>query len=265
MKKAITVWIDESTEISLNREEYNLMGYLITDSDSKEFDFLGKLKQARKETPMCWNTIHGSEISKNDKNKMALIKRWLDLFIQDKSVSFHGFLYKKNLQFVTNNANNGGYERYFSWQAAFWIASKMKSTWVGIQTIFKDVWTITVLFDRRRSHTATQENGNIIRYNDLENTYIDAIRRKINAVTNRDDITVRFSFLSSDCFDAMQLTDIMIFILRLKIEKNFKHPLFKIFSYFISKYFDGLNIDVTNFNLQNFFGYDPKYNFFQSN
>ena len=90
------------------------MGYLITDSDRKEFDFLNKLKQARKESPKCWNTIHGSEISSNDKNKMVLIKRWLDLFIQDKSVSFYSFLYKKDLQFVTNSVNNGGYERYFS-------------------------------------------------------------------------------------------------------------------------------------------------------
>ena len=264
MKKAITVWIDESTEISLNGEEYNLMGYLITDSDSREFDFLNKLKQARKESPMCWNTIHGSEISQNDKNKIELIKRWLDLFIQEKSVSFYSFLYKKNLQFVPND---GGYERYFSWQAAFWIASKMKKRWIGIQMMFKDVWTMTVLFDRRRSHVATQENGNITRYNDLEKTYIDAIRKKINTVTNRDDITVRFSFLSSDCFDAMQLTDIMIFILRLKIEGRFDHPLFQIFSYFISHYFNQrrVKIDIRNFNLQNFFGDDPKYNFFQSN
>lgn len=126
---------------------------------------------------------------------------------------------------------------------------------------------MTVLFDRRRSHVATQENGNITRYNDLEKTYIDAIRKKINAITNRDDITVRFSFLSSDCFDAMQLTDIMIFILRLKIEGRFDHSLFQIFSYFISHYFNQrrVKIDIRNFNLQNFFGDDPKYNFFQSN
>lgn len=67
----------------------------------------------------------------------------------------------------------------------------------------------------------------------------------------------------------MQLTDIMIFILRLKIEERFDHPLFEIFSDFISRYFNNnkkrLNIDIRNFNLQNFFGYDPKYNCFQSN
>ena len=264
MKKAITVWIDESTEISLNWEEYNLMGYLITDSDRKEFDFLNKLKQARKESLGCWNTIHGSEISRNDRNKIELIKRWLELFIEEESVSFYGFLYKKRWDFVPND---GGYERYFAWQAAFWIASKMKSTWALIQTMFKDVWTITVLFDRRRSHTATQGDGNITRYNDLENIYIEAIKEKIHVITNRDDITVRFSFLSSDCFDAMQLTDIMIFILRLKIEGSFDHPLFEIFSYFISCYFykKKFSIDITNFNLQDFFGYDPKFNFFQSN
>ena len=71
------------------------MGYLITDSDRKEFDFLNKLKQARKESLGCWNTIHGSEISRNDRNKIELIKRWLELFIEEESVSFYGFLYKK--------------------------------------------------------------------------------------------------------------------------------------------------------------------------
>lgn len=266
-KTAITIWVDESTEIKINKQEYNLVGYLITNSDTEEFSFLNKLKQARKEKPCCWKTLHGCEITKSDINKTELIKRWLKIFQEDESVYFHAFLYKKNESFITQEKT---YEHYFAKQSVFSLANKMKSTGLPIQRMFSNVGTLTVLFDRRRAHSAsvvkkTQGGSLIERLNELEDIYSDEIKEQIKNISGKDskekDFTVRFSFLSSECFDGMQFTDCFLYLIRNKLE-NKKNIFVEIFD---TIFLSGLDQHTLNLGFEKIYEYDQKFNFFKSN
>ena len=258
MKKAITIWVDESTELIVNDNDHNLMWYLITNSDREEFDFLNDLKQARKQDPVCFYSLHGSEIRENDIRKINLIKKWLELFQKHPNVFFHSFLYKRNDTYIPLSE---GYEKYFAKQAVFALALKMKNTGMPVQTMFSDIWTVTILFDRRRSNISIGTENWHRRINDLETVYIQAIKEQIERNSKRDDIKVRFSFLTSNCFDGMQFADVMTYLIRNKIlRKN------NAFSDIFDQYFlSDLDENVQKLWFKKIYQDDKKFNFFESN
>lgn len=268
-ESAITIWVDESTEIKINDKKYNLIGYLITNSDEEEFHFLNQLKQERKKSPVCWATLHGCEIRQNDTKKIELIDRWLNCFQSSRNVYFHIFLYENNENFISKNET---YEHYFAKQSVFAIANKMKKTGHKINTMFKDVSTITVLFDRRRSHSASviakNDGLKIRRINDLEKIYKMEIAEQISKISGKNyktmELTVRFSFLSSECFDALQFSDCFLYLIRHKIEQeqnNTENNFTKLFD----KYFlDDLDPHTKSIGFKKIYEYDKKFNFFES-
>lgn len=266
---AITIWVDESTEILINDQKYNLIGYLITNSDEEEFLFLNKLKQARKVHQCCWTTLHGCEINQGDTRKIELLDRWLNCFKSSESVYFHTFLYKKNENFISKEKT---YEHYFAKQSVFAIANKMKKTGYTINTMFKDVATITVLFDRRRSHSASivtkNRKSEIERINDLEEVYKGEIAQQITKISGKNskttELTVRFSFLSSECFDALQFSDCLLYLIRHKIEQeqdNVENNFTKLFD---KHFLNDLDPHTKSIGFKKIYEYDKKFNFFES-
>ena len=270
MEQAITIWVDESTEINLSGESYNLIGYLITNSDTEEYRFLNRLKQARKGDINCWNTLHGCELKPKDAKKLALIDRWLLEFKKDSSVYFHCFLYKRNDKYVPDGKT---YEHYFAKQSIFALANRMKKIGVSIETMFSNVSTLTVLFDRRRSHSAEivsrgPQLNDINRLNDLELIYIEEIKQQIEKISKKNprthEFTVRFSFLSSECFDAMQFTDCMLYLVRQKIEQE-KHGLKNVYTEMFDKHFlSDLDPHTRSLGFKKIYEFDKKFNFFES-
>ena len=269
MESAITVWVDESTDILIDNKNYTLVGYLITNSDKEEFDFLNNLKQARKETPSCWTTMHGHEIKENDTRKLKLLDIWLGIFKKSENVYFHTFLYKRNGKFISKDQT---YEHYFAKQSLFALANKMKKSGHIINTIFSDVKTLTVIFDRRRSHCADviskEDSKQIDRLNELEDIYKDEICKQISKITGKDpkttDLTVRFSFVSSECFDGMQFSDCLLYLVRQKII-NEKSGSLNVFTELFDKHFlNNLNPETKRIGFKKIYEYDKKFNFFES-
>lgn len=267
MEQAITIWVDESTEIRIGNHDYNLIGYLITNSDKEEFDFLNKLKQARKASPSCWTTLHGSEMHDDDTRQLGLLDRWLKIFQDTEGVYFHTFLYRRNESFIRAGET---YEHHFAKQSMFALACKMKDKGYTVNTMFKDVSTLTVLFDRRRAHMAevvAREQGvEIERLNELEQVYKEQICQQILRISGKDaattDFTVRFSFLSSECFDGMQLTDVMLYLVRKKIEQK-ETGAESVYTHLFDKYFLAGPLTKDD-DFRTAYVYDKKFNFFQS-
>jgi len=268
--EAMTIWVDESTEIKLDGKEYNMIGYIITDSDESEFNFLNKLKQSRKEEPVCWTTIHGCEINEKDKRKLALLHRWLKIFKDDTSVCFHVFLYKKNTAYISRHKT---YEHYFAKQSVFSLAYKMQKNGKElINRMFKDVGTLTVFFDRRRSHIADivskdSKSSIINRINELEDVYQEEINAQIKKIAEKDnsslDFTTRFSFVSSACFDVMQLSDCLLYLTRKKLEESVSGP--NVFTEIFDEYFlNNLNKHTRDLGFKKIYEFDKKFNFFES-
>lgn len=268
MESAITIWVDESTEIKIGEHEYNLVGYLITNSDKEEFIFLNRLKQARKEAESCWTTMHGSEIDENDQRKLGLLNRWLKIFKGLDGVYFHAFLYKRNGKFISENQT---YEHYFAKQSVFALANKMKKDGYKINTMFKDVSTLTILFDRRRSHNAdifSKKDIRIDRLNDLEEIYKEEIKKQITKISGKNskttELTIRFSFVSSECFDAMQFSDCFLYIIRKKIEQE-EGGIENEFTRIFDKYFlDDLEPHTRSVGFKSIYEFSKKFNFFES-
>lgn len=270
MEKALTIWVDESTEIRIDGQEYNLVGYLITNSDKEEFAFLNSLKQSRKVTPACWTTVHGSEIRESDTREIRLLDRWLKAFKDTEGVYFHAFLYRRNEQFIPTGET---YEHYFAKQSVFALAHRMKSQGYLVNTMFKDVATLTILFDRRRAHIAdvvTNDTGvQIDRINELELIYKDQICQQISRISGKNpltnQLTVRFSFVSSECFDAMQLSDGLIYLTRKKIEQE-EGGTENSFTKLFDKYFlDDLDPHTRATGFRSIYAYSKKFNIFESN
>lgn len=270
METAITIWVDESTDIRVNGKDYNLIGYLITDSDSGELSFLNELKQSRKIPPVCWNTIHGCEVRESDKRKLDLINRWLEIFKKTEGVYFHSFLYKKNTRYVSNNQT---YENYFAKQSVFSLAHKMKKSGYVLNTMFNKVKTLFVFFDGRRSHSTNLvsrgDNVEISRLNELEGLYKEEIGEQIRRITGRDfrtnNFTIRFSFLSSECFDGMQFSDCVLYLLRHKIEQT-ESGYENVFTKLFDKHFlDDLDPHTKALGFKKIYEFDKKFNFFESN
>lgn len=266
---AITIWVDESTDVLINNKKYNLIGYLITNSDEEEFLFLNKLKQARKEPECCWTTLHGREMKCDDTKKMGLVDRWLTCFKLSENVYFHTFLYKKNEKFISKEKT---YEHYFAKQSVFSIANKMKKTGYTINTMFKDVSTITILFDRRRSHSASivanGKKSDIKRINDLEDIYKSEIAQQITKISGKNskttELTVRFSFLSAECFDAIQFSDCLLYLIRHKIEQEQNNKENNFTRLFDKHFLNDLDSHTKSIGFKKIYEYDKKFNFFES-
>ncbi|MFC1609159.1 hypothetical protein ACFL3M_03145 [Patescibacteria group bacterium] len=244
--EAITVWCDESS-VEVVGEKYHLIGTLITNSDTEELIILDELIKARKRTG-CWNVLHGNELKSSAVGRMSLIKEWVGVFNGNK-IYFHVFMYKEDRTFAVS-----GFERYFAKQSAFSLGCKMKKNGYTIETIFSNVGTVKFLFDRR---TGDIESG-------LDSEYKKEIKEQLRNRSGRsDDLTVRFSFLSSECFDLMQLCDVFLYAVKVRIEKENGIP--------VSDNNKGLlKIWESNFlNNQvralSDFKYDEKFNFFRSN
>ena len=266
-ERALTIWIDESTDISIDGQEYNLIGYLITNSDKEEFEFLNRLKQSRKKIG-CWNTLHGNNIRPSrDQKKLLLINSWLHEFTQAPNVYFHAFLYRKdNIEIQASET----YEHYFAKKSIASIANKMKDSGLEMETWFRSVRTITILFDRRRSHKIhidEGENTQMIaqRLHSLETVYKNEIKQEIRAISEREtEITLRFSFLAAECFDGMQFSDVMLYLIRHKLlaqmEVESENEFTKLFdTFFIDTISDE---DVREYSLMDIYQYDKKFNFY---
>ncbi len=263
-EKALTIWIDESTDIKIEDKEYNLIGYLITNSDSEEFQFLNELRQSRKKT-RCFKTLHGNRIKpQRELEKIDLIASWLDVFQQSPQVFFHAFLYKKESREIQSSES---YEHYFAKKSVASIANKMKEEGFDYETWFQGVKSVKVLFDRRRAHhieVSQDDSQQIIleRLNSLENVYKKEIKEEIEKISGRD-IALRFSFLSADCFDAMQLSDIMIYLIRHKIQAQYGIQDENIFTQLFDTHFiNSLDEDIQQYSLMDIYQYDKKMNFY---
>ena len=271
MEQALTIWVDESTELAIGDDSYNLVGYLITNSDAQEFEFLNKLKQARKKTPSCWRCLHGSDLREDDDRALGLLDKWLDVFSEDDSVYYHAFLYRRNENYIPAGQT---YEHYFAKQSLFALANKMKKRGYPVNTMFKDVATLTILFDRRRAHAAgmvTRDDGEteIERFHELENVYKQEIGQQISNVSGKDittnELTVRFSFLSSECFDGMQFTDCFLYLIRKKIEQEEEDGAGNVFTELFDRYvLEGLDQHTRDLGFRKIYEYSKKFNFFES-
>jgi len=267
---AITVWVDESTEIQIGEDSYNLVGYLITNSDSEEFSFLDQLKQARKGHPQCWTSMHGSEMDETNERQMILLDKWVELFTTNDSVGFHCFLYKRDERFI---AQGQTYEHYFAKQSVFALANKMRRrAGYVVNSMFKDVSTLTVLFDRRRTHEAQiAQRGDgvqINRIHELENVYKEEIANQIRRISgkdaNGDGFTVRFSFLSSECFDGMQFSDCLLYLARKKIEQDIGGEANSFTEIFDKHFLSDLDEHTRTIGFRKIYEFDKKFNFFES-
>lgn len=268
--QAITIWVDESTEITLGNDSYNLVGYLITNSDSEEFNFLDSLKQSRKVSPSCWTCLHGSEMAATDTRKINLLDRWVTLFKNNESVGFHCFLYKRDERFIQQGHT---YEHYFAKQSVFALANKMRRrNGYVVNSMFKDISTLTVLFDRRRSHAARiVRNGAVVqidRLHELEGIYKEEISNQIHRIsgknTNEENFTVRFSFLSSECFDAMQLSDCLLYLVRKKLEQETTGESNIYTEMFDTHFLNDLDEHTKSIGFKKIYEFDKKLNFFEA-
>lgn len=201
--QAITVWCDE-TEVSYDGGTRHAIGNLITDSDTEELRFLSEVIQLRKKH-RYWMTLHGSDLSYSQK-ELDFIEDLVKLFWNAERVYFHVFVYKENRRYANN-----GFEKYFAKQSAFALGMKLRENGYPINTLFSQVGTVRFLFDRR---TGDSSRG-------LDSDYKDEIKNQLRKQSKRsDDLTVRFSFVSLECFDLMQLTDILLYMVKLYREKR---------------------------------------------
>ncbi len=264
--RSLTIWIDESTEINIGGAEFNLIGSLISTSDKGKFIFLNRLYQARKNSPICFDTLHGCEIQESETRKLNLIKRWLKVFQSSPKVYYHCFLYRKNTSYV---ASDQTYEHYFAKQSVFSLANKMKSYGYPINTMFKNIDSLIILFDRRRAHTVeTNEisltRSTIERLNNLESVYRGEIKNQLSRVTGRSDIKVRFSFISSDCFDAMQFSDCFLYLVRKKLEQK-ENSSSQFTRLFDLHFLDDLDTHTRELGFKKIYEFAEKFNYFESN
>ncbi len=214
---AITVWLDES-EIIYDNKSYWIIRQLITKSDGDEFDFLKQLKISHKEAK-TWDTLHACEFCKTDKRKWNLLTSWLKAFQKDENVYFHTFIFEKSEEWESNFSTP---HDYFANQIFFGLANKMKNSGLYIQTLFKEVDSITAIMDRRSANSGfifqeeDQNNISIARMNDLEVIYENRIIKTLNHNSSSKNISLRFSFASSRCFDGLQLCDCLTYMVRKK-------------------------------------------------
>jgi len=201
--QAITVWCDE-TEVAYGGSTRHAIGSLITDSDTEELRFLDEVIKLRKKH-RYWMTLHGSDLSYSEK-ELDFIEDLIKLFWSTERVYFHVFVFKENRTYATD-----GFEKYFAKQSAFALGMKLRKDGFPINTLFSQVGTVRFLFDRR---TGDSSRG-------LDSDYKEVIKNQLRKRSERDDdLTVRFSFVSLECFDLMQLIDIFLYMVKLYREKR---------------------------------------------
>lgn len=245
--QAITAWCDESS-FDAGKNKYHIIGMLITNSDTEELNFLGDLKNARKKYH-AWNVLHGCELKVKDRSSLKLLREWIDIFKISEKVYFHILVYRENEAYMKD-----GFEKYFAKQSAFGLGCKMKKSGFSIETIFSNVGTVVFLFDKRRDEI----NGG------LGSEYKDQIKTQLRSRSKRgDDITVRFSFVGSECFDAMQLTDVLLYMVKLRIDKEFGKKLSNRQKNILKVWEDNF-LDDNIRELKNY-EFDEKFNYFFSN
>lgn len=265
MSKAITIWVDESTEIKINNNYWNLVGYLITDSDKNEDLFRKKLRELRKKHS-SWKKLHGNDLDPSSR-RIDLLDDWLKAF-QEMYVRFHVFLYKRDGRYIKKEKT---YEDYFARQSVFSLACKMKSSGSSLNTMFKNISTLRVLFDRRREHVADivtkDQKTTIERLHELENVYKKAIGEQIENISSKNyktnNFTIRFSFLASECFDLMQFSDSLLYLVRNKIEQDISGKS-NIYTDLFDKHFiNHLPKRTQNLGYRKIYNSDKKFNFFE--
>jgi hypothetical protein len=247
--EAITAWIDES-EVLIQNKKHHLIGILITDSFSEEEKLSLNLIKLRKKHS-AWHTVHGSNLenpaSQHSDRIYKLIEDWIKLFLESENVCFHMFCYPENRRF-----SGDSFENYFAKQSVFGLANKMKESGVGIQTLFKNVRTVKILFDNRDDDKVSGTGAG----------YKEKICEQLALQSKRSDITTRFSFVSSECFNCIQLSDILLYMSKLKIEEEEGIGLSekqKTILNIWKKYFtDQRYINISDYT------YDEKFNYFLS-
>ncbi len=252
-ENAIKIWVDE-TFIENKKNIKTIVGYLITNTYTEEHKFFNELTKARKKNNYN-NVLHGQDLKqriKQDDKALKLLDDWLEIFRKSDNVYFHCFLYNRQDRYIAKSKSKN-YEHYFAKQSVFALAHRMKKIGVKIETIFSDVHTLFVLFDRRGSNTE-----------DLSNAYKKEITQQIEKQAKRNsksnDLTVRFSFVSSECFDGIQFTDCFLYIIRQKElgEDNCFVDLFdKHFIY-------GLDNDIKEKGYKKIYEFDKKFNIFEA-
>ena len=245
--QAITVWCDE-TEVSYNGGTHHVIGNLITDSDTEEFRFLNEAIKLRKKHRF-WTTLHGAGLSYSEK-ELAFMEDLIKLFWNTERVYFHVFVYKENRTYANN-----GFEKYFAKQSAFALGMKLRKEGYPINTLFSQVGTVRFLFDRR---TGDSSRG-------LDSDYKDEIKKQLRKQSKRsDDLTVRFSFVSSECFDLMQLTDIFLYMIKLHGENKISPGCISVGQQKLVSIFEKYFLNEKMQKLSDY-EYSEKVNFFISN
>lgn len=201
--ESITIWCDESC-VELSDKKFHLIGTLITNSDSEEYNFMNQLLTERKNVH-SWNILHGSKFNSKSINQTKLIKKWFEVFKNNNKVFFHTSIFKEN-----KKHSKPDFEKYFAKQSAFSLSYKMQNDGYPINTIFSKVRTVFFNFDRRRD-----ESGDT-----LGRIYEDEIKKQLCKISKNPDLTVRFSFVNSSCFNTLQLADILLYMVKLRMQKE---------------------------------------------
>ena len=248
---AIKLWMDESLNIN---GDYILIGYLITDCYEKEYSFFKSLTEKRNEIK-CFDTLHGNKINSSDLKKIDLFDNWLSVFKNkdfENGIYFHMFLYKRD---DTKISKDKTFEHYFAKQSIFSLALKMKGSKLfdkHINNMFKEVKTLFILVDDRGD---TKLNKKF-----YKEEIIKQIENQTKKDTKTNDMTIRFSFVSDECFDGIQFTDMLLNAVRQKLIDNNEHPLAKIFD---KHFLDGLKDNVKKLGFKEIYKWDKKFNFFE--
>lgn len=257
---AITVWIDES-EIRHNGKVTWIIGQLITSSDEDECDFLKELKGAHR-TARTWDTLHACEFSSREKRRWALLTEWLRIFKESKSCLYHAFVFDESNIWRDRFSSPS---HYWAHQICFGLGNKMKKEGDQIQTLFQNVQTVTAIMDRRSATDGfiTQHSDGTVterRVNELETIYEEKMKNTLSSRSGRDNISLRFSFANTRCFDALQLCDCLTYMTRKRC--MFEHGLENDSDDFLKLWNSNFLYPHTK-ELTDFV-YDLKFNYFRS-
>lgn len=260
---AITVWIDES-EIKVDGKSIWLIGQLITKSDLDELEFFKKLRDGHR-IAKTWHSLHANDFTQGNTRKWDLLRQWVEIFKKEDSCYFHVLIFNESAW----KSRYSSPHHYWSHQVCFGLSNKMKASGVKIQTMFSDVDMVTIIMDRRSASTGfieKQEGGGITltRVNELEDVYegkiMETLKRSSLKLSN---LGLRFSFANSKCFEALQLCDSLLYMVRKRF--MFENSILD------DRPDDGFLelwnasfLDVNNRELKDF-SYNQKFNYFKTN
>lgn len=259
--KAITVWIDETEVLQEGRRVW-MIGQLITNANEEEYDFFKELRVKRKEA-RTWDALHANEFTNHNSRKWELLNLWLDVFLADPYAVFHVFVFEED----SWSAHFQSPHHYWAHQVCFGLGNKMKREGMHIQTVFKDVAMVTTIMDRKSTATGhiSRVEGDTVtleRVNELEAVYEERIQNTLRSRSGKSSLGFHFSFANAKCFDALQLSDCLLYMARkqflfemgweLDAEED---PFLRLWQ---AKFLD------ENVRRLNDFRYDEKFNYFAS-